>query len=76
MALQSQVSRPVRLAPLLAVLFGANVLVAVVGTAAGYEGTLSAFVIVWWLIAPVAVAAAVTFLGMSSPNPYNAEVLR
>ncbi|AOW91798.1 MFS transporter [Rhodococcus sp. WMMA185] len=55
---------------------GVSVLVAVVGTAVGYEDTHSAFVLAWWLIVAAAVGAAVTSLGMSSRNPHTLEVSR
>ncbi|WP_072689726.1 MFS transporter [Rhodococcus marinonascens] len=53
---------------------GVSVLVAVVGTSVGYDDTHSAFVLAWWVIAAVAVCAAVTSIGMNPRNPHTVEV--
>ncbi|MFD9662101.1 MFS transporter [Rhodococcus sp. NPDC059968] len=49
---------------------GVSMLVAILGTTAGYEDTHSAFQLAWSAVAAVAVVAALTAAGMNPPREY------
>lgn len=52
---------------------GVSVLVAILGTAVGYEDTHSAYQLAWWAVTAAAVVAAITAVGMNSRTPSREE---